>query len=417
VFLIGGLGFLFFWRLIIGYGCCGCRLPHMNHVFLMYLLVIGLGLYGGINFIDTVAVDYEKKDRAPVHKEADLGEVWWLRAFLWFSPIALLIVLFFATEQAMHHMYYIGKNDSSMWRHDRAVLIIAMPAVFGVMMLNSTVPVYQLAIGESYYGKLPTNGTWEERKSAAVNLKNGYFFVADLYEAWAFFQFGLLVLELVESGLRRTTRFHDEARQLLSAMSDLMWLGPWLFILVCLFQAGFSVFKQLSGHLGDEEFLGTIERFEVAGFVASSAAIYNVHIVESRFGMQLRDFRPLFKFFSVKVLISLSFGQSFVISSCQKLSTWQPDLVQNVVTRMPFIGDILNLTDVQMFLFYPTLMTYECMIVALLHSWAWDADEAWYNETMESILDTPLDRALADDPGELKHLLAEPGLEELDQKL
>jgi hypothetical protein len=304
-----------------------------------------------------------------------------------------------------------------MWRHDRAVLIIAMPAVFGVMMLNSTVPVYQLAIGEHYYGKLPMNGTWEERKSAAINLKNGYFFVADLYEAWAFFQFGLLVLELVESGLRRTTRFHDEARQLLSAMSDLMWLGPWLFILVCLLQAGFSVFKQLSGHLGDEEFLGTIERFEVAGFVASSAAIYNVHIVESRFGMQLRDFRPLFKFFSVKVLISLSFGQSFVISTCQKLSTWQPDLVQNVVTRMPFIGDILNLTDVQMFLFYPTLMTYECMIVALLHSWAWDADEAWYNETMESILDTPLDRALADDPGELKHLLAEPGLEELDQKL
>lgn len=379
LFLIGGLGFLFFWRLVIGYGCCGCRLRCFNHIFLMYMLILILGLYGILNFLDTLSEDYLAREKPVAHADADLGAVWWLRPFLWLSPLAVIITLFLAVEQTIGHMYAASSTAETLWRHDRAVLIITMPAVFGVMMLSSTVPFYQLAIGGDYYGILL--GSWENQKEAALNLQQSYFFVADLYEAWAMYQFAMLIVGLVETGMRQRHALKNEALDLYKAMSDLLWLGPWLFILVCMTQAGFSLAKQLTGHLNDTEYMGTIERFDVAGFVASSAAIYNIHIVESRFSVQLHRVRPLFKFFSVKMLISLSFFQSFMLDACQKLNTWQPDSVQSLVKRFPVLGDIMNFSDVQMRLFYPTLITYECLLAACLHSLAWSADEDWYEDT------------------------------------
>jgi len=404
VFLLMGLGGLFIWRLLCGYGCRCFKLSHLNHIFLMYTLVLGLALYGLTNFVDTVSTDYARREEKAITAEADLDEIWWLRGFMWLSPVALIIVAFQSTEQALMHMHHMGRarwSSSHMWRHDRAILIIAVPLVFGVMMLNSVVPIYQLAIGEDYYGKL--TGTWDEKKSAAINLKNGYVFVADVYEAWAFFQFGMLVLELVENCLQRERHFNHDAPTLFKAMSDLMWLGPWLFIMVCLFQAGVSLFKQLTGHLSDDEFMDTISRFEVAGFVASGAAMYNLHVVESRFSEQLKAFYPMTKFLSVNILVSLAFMQRFIIAVLQKMNTLQPEFLRSLVAKFPFFGDILNFSEVQMALFYPTLMTYECLLASSLHSWAWDASEAWYFESDElPEEDTPLLRhpALEDEMSE-----------------
>merc|ERR1719329_504095 len=115
-------------------------------------------------------------------------------------------------------------------------------------MLCGIVPVYNLVAG-------PNHTEWETNKALAMQRFDSCFFVADLYEAWALYQFGMLTLEQVNISLnrknprRRSSSEQDNQLQELltshAAVAQLMWLGVFLFIIVCLLQAGYALVQML----------------------------------------------------------------------------------------------------------------------------------------------------------------------------
>merc|ERR1719215_1361097 len=55
-----------------------------------------------------------------------------------------------------------------------------------------------------------------------------------------------------------------------------------------------------------------------------------------------------------------------------------PDFVQKIAAFVPVFGDVLKMSEVQLHLFYPSLILYECCLTAVLHFWAWSSVEPWY---------------------------------------
>lgn len=372
---------LFIMRAVFGWKCCGVKLIYTNYCSIMYLVVGCLGLYAICRFIAVSFAEHYRSEDIFLHPDADISAIPWLRWFIWGCPVALVLSYLLCISQTRLHVEEIMKENAP-WSHDRAIQVIAIPAVFGTMMLSSIVPVYHLVASGDHT-------SWEAERGAATQRYDSCFFVADVYEAWALYQFGMLTLEQVNLNIqkktargRRSTRFQEHAQELFtthSAVAQLMWLGVFLFIVVCLAQAGYALAQNVLGG-GDNLSDSTVEQFEVAGILASSAAIYNVYIVESTFHHLLKSYRPRLKFISVKILVSLAFFQRGTIVICQTINSWQPSALQGVTRRLPFVGDILNMSSVEMQLFYPALLIYECLLSASLHSWAWAPDETWYDD-------------------------------------
>mmetsp|Transcript_107451 Transcript_107451/g.186029 ORF Transcript_107451/g.186029 Transcript_107451/m.186029 type:complete len:256 (+) Transcript_107451:2-769(+) len=99
------------------------------------------------------------------------------------------------------------------------------------------------------------------------------------------------------------------------------------------------------------------------GFVASTAAISNIIRVERIFHHLLSEFRPLWKFWGTKVLVSIAF-------------------LQMIVFRLP-IPPFRHMSQVHTSLMYSSMLCYECFFVALLHKYAWNADEPWYGDEID----------------------------------
>merc|ERR1712107_162236 len=143
-----------------------------------------------------------------------------------------------------------------------------------------------------------------------------------------------------------------------------MWLGTFLFIAVCLCQAGYAIVNVIAGNIGDVDSQTAVAQFEVAGLVASTAAIYNVHVVESSFHYHLETYYPLLKFLSVKIMVSLCYIQKYGLVFIQQLNSWQPGTDRSLTRKVPVLGDVLNFSDVEFSIFYSALLMYECLISA-----------------------------------------------------
>merc|ERR1719433_1516876 len=104
--------------------------------------------------------------------------------------------------------------------------------------------------------------------------------VGDLYEAWALYQFAQLTLELVRAAIHSRRRSADPAQvegavALLTAygaVESLAWLGVILFLVVCILQAGWSLWVLFltAGKMNKSAaFTSGVARFSAAGMVAS----------------------------------------------------------------------------------------------------------------------------------------------------
>jgi len=233
--------------------------------------------------------------------------------------------------------------------------------------------------------------------------------VADLFEAWVLFQFGKLILEEVgESIAKHAHRCLEVANdeesiehQALSnleqdlvdshrAVQALTWVGTMLFVGLCLVQTACSIWPYLVGQTYDQDTV--MFTLQVAGFVASCAAIYNLVVVEQAFHRHLDPISPLLKFFTVKMLVSLSFLQSGALSILQAGEKLLPETTQTFLHWVPFLGDILTFSDVQFKLFYSALTMFECFLLAVLHLLVWKANEAWYKDANTGLETEPLVR-------------------------
>jgi hypothetical protein len=449
LFMYFGFMVLGIWRLFFFYRCCGVWLSFLNYTSILYVMLTISLAYSLKRFFE---VFWEPLDPRLILHDGDIWKYEWLRQFTLFSSGAVLLTLFFSWFQAEAHIFEIRKHashPSARSKHDIAVQIIALPAIFGVMVMAGLVPLLELATGNfdpemqsirailedfvdpaldsarsstglalatvwnnsnmsgrvaAVMGPAPSGQTdhrlvqdtdiigWKELEQQALWRCETCIYVADLVEAWALYQFGRLALNLIEEAYKS----RPNSKDILSAheaVTSLTWIGTMTFVMVCLAQTGCSLWPYFNGEFSavdtdTQEMTGAA--FQVAGFFASCGAIYNVFIVEIAYHNQLASCSPYLKFISVKILVSLAFFQSGVLWTLNELNRKLPGAVQKAVKAFPFLGDLINLGELEMRLFYSALILYECLFVVLLHCWAWSPDEEWYDAGLA--LDGPSER-------------------------
>lgn len=246
-------------------------------------------------------------------------------------------------------------------------------AVRGISMLQLHALTMRTAAPSASLASHPADSPRELQEFAMWRYET-CFYVGDLFEAWVLYQFGCLMLDLI--GVSFRSKKSSELMAAHRALTSLTWLGTSTFVLVCLAQTACSLMPYIGG--SEEKRLLAMQAFQIAGFFASGAAIYNLFVVERAFHHDLAGCSPVLKFISVKLLVSLSFFQRGLILGLQALNEMLPSMAHKIVQHVPILGDIVNMTPVQARLFYPSLLLYECLFICTVHMWAWSANENWY---------------------------------------
>jgi len=304
--------------------------------------------------------------------------------------LMLTVLVVLSYEIYMFFIATISADGKSAWhllpswvqRHDRAVQIVMLPAVYGTMAMSSLARCYTA---------LCKPGTDKAREEQALIRSETMFMVGDLYEAWALYQFGILTMELLESAISKQVLSpkDDEraaARALMvahAAVERLAWVGILCFVLVAFVQAGYAVFLLTLGGADYTNFDDALSQFTAAGFLASGAALYQLMIVEGTFHHYLESYAPFLKFLTVKIMVTFAFFQKGAFQVVAFLKGLMPDLVQDLADKIPILGTLVNFEKIQFEVFYASLILVESVLVALLISWAWSAQEAWYDEYID----------------------------------
>eukprot|EP00419_Tripos_fusus_P074281 CAMPEP_0172889804 /NCGR_PEP_ID=MMETSP1075-20121228/139748_1 /TAXON_ID=2916 /ORGANISM="Ceratium fusus, Strain PA161109" /LENGTH=355 /DNA_ID=CAMNT_0013743941 /DNA_START=154 /DNA_END=1221 /DNA_ORIENTATION=+ len=319
------------------------------------------------------------------HSKADPPA--WLELFCVFSPLPLALAFAMCAVQTWQHVAQIKEGHAAK-QHERVIMVVALPAIYGVMALNG--------LSQTWLA-LNLQSSDEHAAEVARQRMETCFHVGDLYEAWVLYQFGKLTVELVRTSLAKlvtsakTAEQRGVAQGLLAAhvaVEAQMWLGTWMFVVVCVLQAGWAcwmiTFAASESHAA---LANTNAQFDAAGVVASMAAIYNVHTVERTFNAYLADYSPFLKFISVKILVSIAFFQRGFFMFLKAFQQTLPSVLGRVLPSMPLLRGIIALSDIQFEAFYDALIMYQVFIIAALHSCAWSSKEKWYgeydNHTME----------------------------------
>jgi hypothetical protein len=222
-------------------------------------------------------------------------------------------------------------------------------------------------------------------------------YVGDLYEAWALYQFAELVFEVIQSQIEKQAPprgtdwkdemvvTHERLVQSNHATKSLAWLGIMTFIAVCVGETGWSLWLLTFNNSGTpedvEKYEGSMSQFTLAGFIASGAAVYNVYMVEHTFAdSYLNDFRAFTKFLTVKILVSMAFLQRGFFNGLQVLDKYLPEFLMKIIGNIPFFKELVEFTPPKFELFYSALIVFECSLICLAHLWAWNSEEAWYEE-------------------------------------
>mmetsp|Transcript_21414 Transcript_21414/g.59820 ORF Transcript_21414/g.59820 Transcript_21414/m.59820 type:complete len:399 (-) Transcript_21414:59-1255(-) len=363
--LYSGLLFLFVWRLLFDWPTEKSWKDWVNYITLLYILISGIYVVEFVELGVSVLRD--------VHTNAENAAVrppMVLRVLAIASPVAVFLTISLAWYQSRSHMKEI-RSGNAVLQHDRALNIIALPGVYSVIIMGGAASVYNL-MWEEMMGR-DTKPGWGDHKAMVFASYETCVFVADMYEAWALYQFGALASEKLEESIGQdTARAHSSGNKKpiavvsISAVANVMWVGLSLFGVVCGLQAGvalyfwfFKIYGSTKGGLTEYE--GNLHQFHLAGMVASAAAIYNVHKFESTFGHFIDGFAPFFKFLSVKAIVFFAF--------------WQ----EGVLKVLRIVG-IIPVTEVQLKLLQATLMTIECFFCGVMHYRAWHAQEVWYTD-------------------------------------
>lgn len=229
-----------------------------------------------------------------------------------------------------------------------------------------------------------------ERKNFLMEMYDANYMVGDIYETIALVTFGHLVMGVLDRKIKvrraefnknnannTNTEFMEYVQRLVDSMGTLTVAGVKLFAMSCFLQGIYTllittmafdfpniaprVFSRDSAALGiaQQEDTKTFmhDFFLGAGFIASFAAIGNIMIIESDFEELLDEFNPSPKFWGTKILVSLAFLQSILISVFLTPRGW---------------------SVVQSNLFYAAALCLECFLISLFHIKGWNADEVWY---------------------------------------
>lgn len=383
LWLFLGLVLLFIWRGICWWECCGNFLRYFNYLTLLLVLIFVILSYDVYEFAMTFS------GAASTHLENIPG---WLRNMVYASPCVVWLCFALGAYQVLEHIKCIQEEPKARLRHDRAVQIIVLPVVYSAMCFSCLVKccAFIVADASTLAKALPASTLADQLPLATAKAETCYR-IGNLYESWALYQFGLLSLEVMESSLKRQSHSHNqdersEARALLvahKAVARLAWLGILSFVLVSVADSAVALWYLTIGtnrampHIL-QQFQSAESNFTVAGFLASCAAIFNVYIVEEQFHHFLQDFHPFLKFLTVKILVTFAYGQQYIFICLQALTEMAPKNVQDTIHNIPALGSIVKFNNLEFYIFYSALLIVECLFISLLHMWAWQSTEAWY---------------------------------------
>lgn len=299
----------------------------------------------------------------------------------------------------LHHLAQERRFDKGLrWyvshSHDLAMQVATLPMIYGVFALDCVIQMLQLMTGRAFWNfhseSTPAKKTWgiishltQERYSTNLEL-------ADLYEAWALYNFGRLCLMRVRrqvrleipllrraliSGLHvehqdRLLVFSDPERFLFRPLEVTTGIGVKIFVYTCILK---SILSLTITFLADEPFhINVCEQapticaqlpcMEGAAFVTSSIAILSLIAIEHGFHdiLSVEGFAPILKFLGVKLLVSITFIQS---------------LLMNVVMKQ-----MLQYSDEQIQLGYACLLCFEVLPISVLTYVAWKPSPGdWYD--------------------------------------
>jgi len=251
-----------------------------------------------------------------------------------------------------------------------------------------------------------------ERKSFLLEMYDANFMVGDIYETIALVTFGNLVMGVLKKKIDKMKAiFEVETKdradagemkeyieRLVSSMKTLTVAGVKLFALSCLLQGLYALVittlafdfpdfqpKYFSRDADSPGFFQTDSIkasthmfFLGAGFIASFAAIGNIMIIEEDFEELLEEFKPSFKFWGTKILVSLAFLQSILISIFLTPRGW---------------------SEIQSNLMYSSCLCLECLLIAIFHIKGWNASEIWYGDYEMERKDPKMEPLISKNPG------------------
>eukprot|EP00929_Paragymnodinium_shiwhaense_P071822 TRINITY_DN36476_c0_g2_i1.p1 TRINITY_DN36476_c0_g2~~TRINITY_DN36476_c0_g2_i1.p1 ORF type:complete len:505 (-),score=60.65 TRINITY_DN36476_c0_g2_i1:290-1804(-) len=281
----------------------------------------------------------------------------------------------------------------------KIVMIIALPFVYGLMSLEGVVRMWGVSV--NHVSSIHRFRCWLHRLDFNTESYEAAFCVADLYEAYALLLFGLIISSILrravntqvealgtlemdpstpEAVAHRFERLSSSVNALTLELKGLTCLGIKLFCLSCfstavyklvlnamayfdvwgsLFSNGYDSHDKRVGLLQTEVVSGKADAFWCGcGLLSSFAAIGNIMQVEQGFHTFLQRFGTMWKFWCVKILVSIAFIQSVSLRVVPPMCWW---------------------TTTRANLFYSSLLCVECFVISLCHVYAWGPYEDWYS--------------------------------------
>jgi len=347
--------------------------------------------------------------------ESDMSEFQRLKWFSMLSPLWVFLTIAVCVYHTHLHVQKIrNTGDGTVGKlcdapqHDQTIKVLALPVVYGLMSFKAACRMWQVMINH-----VPAQHThavdvdapvvlfhgYVERKSFLFEMYEANFMVGDIYETIALVTFGHLVMGVMKKKIdamreqfeltNNNKDYTHYVDQLVISMTTLTVAGVKLFAMSCFLQGVYTIiittmafdFPGVAPGLfsRDEANLGLAQQestktfmhdfFLGAGFIASFAAIGNIMIIETDYEDLLEEFRPAYKFWGTKVLVSLAFLQSILISVFLTPRGW---------------------SVVQSNLFYAAALCLECFLIALFHMVGWGANEEWYGDIVVDKKKEPL---------------------------
>jgi len=305
-----------------------------------------------------------------------------------FAPWAVGLTWCVCAWETWKHARAIWWRTGVVEHHDLVIQIVALPMVYSLMALSAVLRMWKVMSNSFDEKEGDWLDTWERRQKKALQIYEADYAVADLYESWALHHFAVLAMTVLKQSFNSASQMLERSAETLDtnsplyqawagtlkgmhkSVSNLAMLGVWSFVIACACASCYVLSTiVVQEAMGEDSTTGVLLRDNTEkmsffnygmGCVASSVAICNMIQIEKTFRVELLDFSPFLKFWGTKILVSLAFLQTIVF----------------MVPVPPFE----TMSTVQMNLTYSTLICYECLLISLLHMYAWRANEDWYKD-------------------------------------
>lgn len=331
-----------------------------NYITALYSIVGFLCVTEGIELIIIILRDMDHGHKEGVAPwPAD-----WLRFMAAVSPFVVLFSILLSYFHSRVHLHEIYEGRS-VWLHERALSILAMPPVCGIMAMEAMVQMYTLLVEEA---DQEPGSEFSDTKHVAMASFDTILYVGLVYLSWGLYQFGKLTTDLLaqvftHSGLRddNERQVFQRAQLSFSAVADVLWVGCGMFLLLVMAATGWTFVLWITQPPEDhwDSFDRWLRQYFFSVLTASAGAIYNMHKVEQTFGHLVQEWYPFLKFLQVKML---------VFFSC-----WQLGIFKMIVEMK-----IIDIEDTRLKLFNAVVLTWECLFCVIINMFAWPAEEPWY---------------------------------------